>query len=115
MKLGEARRTFSRLLVDLLHWATEQGMHYAFDEVMQHQGKGHMAGSLHYSGCAADVLLYDEDSNYLTGKTIETGMEGYQNLGEKWETMHELCRWGGRFNDGGHLSFAPFNLFGDNA
>ncbi len=109
MKLREARCTFSRLIVDLLHWATEQGYIYAFDEVMQHQGMGHMHGSLHYSGCAVDILLYDTYGNYLT-KT-----EAYTPLGEKWEGLDKDCKWGGRFEDGGHFSFSPPNLFGDKA
>jgi hypothetical protein len=25
-------------------------------------------------------------------------------LGEFWEGLHPLCRWGGRFNDGNHYS-----------
>ena len=25
-------------------------------------------------------------------------------FGEYWESLHPLCRWGGRFNDGNHYS-----------
>ncbi len=109
MKLSEARYTFARLLVDLLHWATEQGYIYAFDEIMQHQGLGHMPGSLHYSGCAGDILLYDKENNYLTNS------DAYKPLGERWKQLHPYCHWGGDFSkpDGGHFSFSPPNLFGN--
>ncbi len=108
MKLREARCTFSRLLVDLLHWATEQGIVYALDEVMQHKGIGHMEGSLHYSGCAGDIVLYDKDGNYLITD------DDYRPLGEKWKSLHPNCRWGGDFpGDGNHLSFSDYNLFGN--
>jgi hypothetical protein len=30
--------------------------------------------------------------------------EDHRALGEWWEQQHELCRWGGRFNDGNHYS-----------
>ena len=28
----------------------------------------------------------------------------YAELGHYWENLHPFCRWGGRFNDGGHFS-----------
>jgi len=30
--------------------------------------------------------------------------EDYKVAGEIWESLHELCRWGGRFKDGNHFS-----------
>ena len=75
MNVREARCLFSRFLVDLLQWANTQEMHYALDEGMQHQNKGHMIGSLHYLGCAQDILLYDDNGTYL----IET--DNYRALG----------------------------------
>jgi CDGSH-type Zn-finger protein len=60
-----------------------------------------MAGSLHYQGLAKDLILY-KDSEYLTMT------EDYKFAGEKWKSMHELCRWGGDFRkpgpDGNHFS-----------
>ena len=53
--------------------------------------------SVHQLGLAVDVLLF-ENGHYLTDS------ESYKPLGEWWETLHEMCRWGGRFNDGGHFS-----------
>jgi len=58
-----------------------------------------IANSLHLIGLAVDFLLYiDGDYQYES--------EAYTKIGEKWESMHALCRWGGRFakSDGNHFS-----------
>lgn len=109
MNLKEARIKFSYLFAEkLLPKARELGFEYAFDEVTQHQGKGHMVGSLHYDGCAGDLILY-KNGTYITDT------ETYQPLGEYWEVLDPNCRWGGRFKDGNHFSYSPKELFGDKA
>jgi hypothetical protein len=110
MNLREARCHFSELLALLIYWMQDQDMHFALDEGMNHQGQGHMANSLHYSGCAQDILLYDKNGNYLTDE------ESYRPMGEKWKSLNEYCRWGGDFpGDANHVSFSPPELFGDRA
>jgi hypothetical protein len=105
MILREARVKFSYLFAEkLLPKARELGFEYAFDEVTQHQNKGHMEGSLHYSGCAGDPLLY-KDGVY------QPKTETYQPLGEYWESLDPNCKWGGRWGDGNHFSYAPVELF----
>ncbi len=105
MTLREARCRFSYLFAEkLLPKARELGFEYAFDEVTQHQNRGHMTNSLHYSGCAGDPLLY-KDGVYLT-KT-----EDYRELGEYWESLDPNCKWGGRWGDGNHMSYAPIEIF----
>ncbi len=67
MNLREARCYFSCLFAEkLLPKAKELGFEYAFDEITNHQGKGHMIGSLQYSGCAGDLILYDVNGKYIT-------------------------------------------------
>ncbi len=109
MTLREARCEFSELLIDLLLYAKANSYNFALDEGMQHQNKGHMKDSLHYSGCAQDILLFDDQGNYL--RTTET----YWELGEYWKGLHKYCRWGGDWGDGGHFSFSPPELFGKRA
>ena len=111
MKLKQARVIFSSLIILLPNKAKELGYSLAFDELTNHQGKGHKLGSLHYSGCAGDVLLYDADDNYVTDS------RGYSELGAYWKTLHPLCRWGGDFKskDYNHFSFSPPELFGNSA
>jgi hypothetical protein len=68
-----------------------------FGEIGESKGYGHPK-SCHKICLAIDLNLF-KDGKYLT----ET--EDHRVLGEWWEKQHELCRWGGRFNDGNHYSF----------
>ncbi len=111
MNLREARVEFTILFATkLTPKAIELGFEPAFDEITQHQNRGHREGSLHYYGCAGDLILY-KDGVYV----IHT--EDYTELGEYWESLHSFCRWGGRFKnqDGNHFSFSPPELFGNRA
>ena len=56
--------------------------------------------SVHLDALAADVVLFRNGT--LLGKT-----EDHEAFGVWWEAQHELCRWGGRFGDGGHYSVTP--------
>jgi len=106
MNLRETRIKFSYLFAEkLLPKARELGFEYAIGEVAQFQLQGHMNGSLHYSGCAGDPALY-KNGVYLVRS------EDYQELGEYWESLDPDCKWGGRWGDGNHFSFAPFEIFG---
>ena len=59
----------------------------------------HMDGSLHYEGLAADWNLF------VGGQWASGGNhQAWKELGEFWENMHSLCRWGGRFSDANHIS-----------
>jgi hypothetical protein len=110
VNLREARCMFAGLIWELLSYAREHDLDIALDEGMNRQEKGHMKGSLHYFGCAQDILLYDDEGNYLTDS------EEYRELGKYWRSLYSpLCKWGGDFEskDGGHFSFSPPELFGD--
>ncbi len=65
-------------------------------EIGEKKGYGHPK-SAHKNKLAMDILLF-KDGVYLT----ET--EDYRLIGEFWESLHELCEWGGRFGDGNHFS-----------
>ena len=119
MTLGEARRRWSYLFCEKLLPKVKEltGYDYAVDETTNHSGTGHRPGSLHYDGCAGDLLLYDKDGVYLK-KT-----EVFKPLGDYWKTLDPDCRWGGDFKDdqghpapdGDHFSFAPKEIFGGRA
>jgi hypothetical protein len=51
-----------------------------------------IARSLHLDGLAADVNLYI-NGNY------QSDSAAHKSIGDKWKTMHPLCRWGGDFKD----------------
>ena len=54
--------------------------------------------SLHRIRLAGDYGLFDATGAYLTKS------EQYQALGDYFESLHPLAYWGGRFQDGNHLS-----------
>ena len=59
-------------------------------------GQG-IKNSLHTQRLAIDINLF-KNGKYLTST------ESYRFLGEWWQTLHPLCRWGGDFGDGNHFS-----------
>jgi hypothetical protein len=106
MKLGERQRLFVKLLPRLIDYAYEQGYELtvgdAFRDHRLHgkpgvkMGYGH-PNSNHKNKLAIDLNLFKD------GVFLET-TEAHTPLGEFWEKLHPLCRWGGRFNDGNHYS-----------
>lgn len=112
MTYRQARVEFSRLIARLLLYMNgTPGYEAAYAEGMDRKTakdptSDHMDKSLHELGLAQDIDLY------LQGQYIRT-TEGHARFGEVWESMHPLCRWGGRFGDGNHYSFAPPEIVGN--
>jgi hypothetical protein len=106
MRLGAKQELFMRLLSRLLDFIHSQGYGIrggdlfrdsrVFGKVGEKEGYGHK-NSCHKLKLAIDLNL-TKAGKYLT----ET--EDHRQIGEWWEQQHELCRWGGRFNDGNHYS-----------
>ena len=107
MTLGEKQEIFSYNLALLILFAYGHGFRIRTGEVERSKeqaaanaasGAG-ISNSLHKLRLAADLHLF-RDGLYLT----ET--EDHRVLGEFWESLHPLCRWGGRFSkpDGNHYS-----------
>ena len=103
MTLSEKQRLFSKLLADLIQWAYKQGFEVTMGECFRtpeqaalnaQKGSG-IANSLHTKRLAVDLNLFVEGQYQPT-------TEAHRPLGEYWESLHPLCRWGGRFNDGNH-------------
>lgn len=100
MTLGDKQRLFTRLVGQLILRAYVQGYELTFGASYRDPawGVGKMpATSLHGKRLAVDLNLF-RDGKFLTRT------EDHQPLGEWWEKLHPLCRWGGRFNDGNHYS-----------
>ncbi len=104
MRLGEKQELFMRLLPRLIDKAHELGFKIRggdlFRDPRVHGKVGEKVGygkrrSRHKSKCAIDLNLF------LDGKFVTT-TEGHRELGEWWEEQHELCRWGGHYDDGNH-------------
>jgi hypothetical protein len=56
-----------------------------------------IVNSVHRLKLAKDVILTKH------GKVCNK-LEDYVELGEWWEGLHPMCRWGGRFHDAYHFS-----------
>lgn len=106
MKLGEKQRLFSRLIAEHTLWLYEQGYECtegdAYRDPRVHGELGEKKGygrkwSAHKMRLAKDINLF-KDGKFLTTT------EDHRISGEKWESRHELCRWGGHYNDGNHYS-----------
>lgn len=105
MTLREKQSLFVRLVGLLIVEAYDRGYELTFGEAWRtpeqakinaDAGKG-ISNSLHRDRLAIDLNLF-EDGVFLS-RSID-----HQPLGEWWEKLHPLCRWGGRFNDGNHYS-----------
>jgi hypothetical protein len=105
LTLREKQSLFVVLVGQLIAKATADGYDLTFGEAyrspeeaarLSKAGKG-IAKSLHTVRLAVDLNLF-KDGAWLTTS------EAHQPLGEWWEQLHPLCRWGGRFKDGNHYS-----------
>ena len=124
MTLGAKRELFSRLLVRLVKEAHRKGYEVFLEECKRgaqqaewnathcgtckqtkrsHVDADHefhaigIADSLHCIGLALDITLRQNGRPLWARKH-------YLALGLYWESLHELCAWGGRFRDAAHFS-----------
>lgn len=105
MSLSDKQQRFTYLVAKLIFWAYANGYRLTFGEAYRtaeqaalnaKTGKG-VTNSLHRIRLAVDLNLF-KDGKYLTKS------EDHRPLGEYWESLDPLCRWGGRFGDGNHYS-----------
>ena len=110
----EARVLFTYLKAKLVLWVYAQGWEIAEGEGLvaltdardgDHDGP-HKAGGAHYLGTGEDLVLYlDLDGDAQVDDYVSRGGHPvWKAIGEKWESMHPSCRWGGRFGDDNHVS-----------
>ena len=106
MNLGEKQELFMRLLPRLIDKAHEMGYEVRggdmFRDPRQHGAFGQKGGYGAARSCHKLKLAID--LNIFQGGVWLSKTEDHAALGEWWEQQHELCRWGGRFNDGNHYS-----------
>lgn len=115
--LREKQSLFTILKAQLVLWIRAQGWCYI-------EGEGYVAdtdaadgdydgphkkGGAHYTKLGEDGALFIdgrwEENIYRGGRWVkEGGSSQWKAIGVRWESMHPLCRWGGRFSDDNHLS-----------
>lgn len=104
--LSHKQQLLVRLLADLIYFAYERGYTFTLGdayrdprvhgEVGEKKSYSHK-NSNHKNRLAIDLNLF-KDGHYLT-----TDFD-HEPFGIYWESLHPLCRWGGRFKDGNHYS-----------
>ena len=108
MSLNELQVEFTRTMAYFQVWCCEAGHQIIEAEsyrtpeqakLYKEQGKG-ILNSTHCKKLARDLFLYKNN-------TVTWDKADYQEIGEKWKTMHPLARWGGDFarRDAVHFSF----------
>lgn len=99
LTLRQKQSLFVRLIGKLIEFAEQEGYELTFGPAYDppESNSGRSPGSLHRSRLAIDLNLFKNN------KFLET-TEDHKVLGEYWERLHPLCRWGGRFEDGNHYS-----------
>ena len=125
MKIGEKQELFASLIPELIDHAIALGFTVRLQELRRSKTqalynsshcrvcKKHVsacrvdrshefraigiANSLHCDGLALDLILFRDGEPQWTS-------EPYTELGEFWESLHELCSNGRDFQDGGHFS-----------
>ncbi len=99
MQLYEKQSLFSQNVAKLIQYAASIRFNVTFGEAWRSaeqaelyakEGKG-IVDSLHCKRLAVDLNLFDEHGTYLTN------IEEYKMLGDYWDTLHPLNRWGGCF------------------
>lgn len=102
MTLGEKQELFARLIAEQILYIYSLGYAVRIGDVFAkiRNPLEHKKDSQHYLKLAADLNLF-KDGIFLD-KT-----EDHTLFGNHWESLHPLCRWGGRFNDGNHYELKP--------
>jgi hypothetical protein len=101
MTLGQKQRLFTKLLAQLINHAYILGYEISLGRGSvspeANAADGGHRNSCHLYRLAQDLNLF-RNGRYLTST------KSHEALGLYWESLHPLCRWGGRFNDGNHYS-----------
>ena len=120
MTLGDKQRLFSKLMGEFIVWCYDNDYEITFGEferpgwvadIYAEQGKG-IRNTLHRLRLAADINLFLDITEGGDEDIYQKDSEAYRPLGEKWESMHPLCCWGGRFTrkDGNHFSLEHLGI-----
>lgn len=110
MNMGQKQRLFTRLIGELIDWAYLEGYELTFGDAYRDErvhGKYGEKGSYSASKSLHKLRLACDLNLFINGQ-YQTSTEAYRPLGEYWESLHELCEWGGSGDraDGNHFSLS---------
>ena len=98
MGLGEKQRLFVKLIAKLIIFAYDEGYAFSFGDAYRAPA---VFGEIGIDKGYGNPNLFE----FINGAWVyQKDTKSYEKLGEYWESLHELCSWGGRFNDGNHFS-----------
>lgn len=132
MTLGQKQRLFVQLEVQWVAWVLAHGYELTHGECLRSDEQAEI-NAMGYAGrlrlceiikpffpvLAEKILnngknsgirnsLHEEklatDWNLFKNGVYLSRTEDWTEVGEYWEALHPLCRWGGRFGDGNHIS-----------
>ena len=106
MTLGEQQRLFTRLIADLVVWAYNNGFELTYGDAYRDKRVFGYFGSSQGYGRARSLhkMRLAVDFNLFINGVYQRSTDAHRPIGEQWESMHHLCAWGGRFDDGNHYS-----------
>lgn len=112
MRLGEKQELFMRLVPRLIDKAHELGFEIRGGDLYRDpRVHGPFGTKKSYSAAkSAHKLKLAIDLNLFKDGKFLRHTEDHRQLGQWWEKQHELCRWGGRFNDGNHYSLTHWGI-----
>lgn len=102
LSLRQRQSLFVKYLGKLIVYAYTQGYELTLGEGHVASKTGHMQNSLHYIRLAQDLNLF------VGGKWMAKACPEWYKLGEYWERLDPLCRWGGRFES---VDLNHFSIF----
>lgn len=113
MKLGELQELFAKLISEHILWIISKGYKVRKGDgcllsnrkmivdgaTVKGQDAVHMNPGCHYFMLAEDLNIFKN------GTWLKKGNEpDWKEIGEHWESLNPLCKWGGRFDDSNHFS-----------
>ncbi len=100
MTLSDHQWRFLQDLALLILWAERQGYKLTGGDLYRDPRAPYgIARSLHKKRLAVDLNLFEWRGD---GWVYLTSTASHAPLGEFWESLDPLNRWGGRFRDGNH-------------
>lgn len=106
MKLSTMQQIFTVNIAKLILFADENDYGLTFgDAYRDPRLHGEFGEKKSYSAASSvHKVRLAVDFNLFYVGIYRTGTSDYRRLGEYWESLHPLNRWGGRWNDGNHFS-----------